>query len=235
MTNEDFYNLFLLRTDKVHTHASPSITPEEASDLATLAMYSYIKERYSWKSNTRKYGAEETQKRYEELGELVNRVILNPLAPSLLNIKNGRFYQLPNTTNNMHWLTLMEWGITNIQCPDLSFKEVELKEISHNEYPFLIRDPFHKPSRRLAWKLGRHINYQVEIVTDGTYLIKDLHLTYIRKPNRVDLLGPLNNPFCQLADITHDEILQKTIDLYKLTIEDPSYQIELQKSINLND
>lgn len=236
MTNEEFYNNFLLRTDKVNTHASPSVDEIEVSDLATLAMYSYIKERYGWKSNTHKKGAEETQKRYEDLGELVKRALLTPLAPDPFNEKNGRFFPLPNTApDDIHWLTLMEIGVTDIQCPDLSFQEVDIDEINHNEYRFLKRDPFHRPNKKKAWRLGRHFGKRIEIITDGTYQITQLKLTYIKKPRAVDLLSGVANPVCELSDETHHELLQKTIDLYHLVIGDPKYQFELQKSLNLND
>lgn len=238
MTKADFYNYFLLRTDKVDTHASPSIDEVELSDLATIAMLRYIKSRYTWKSNSNKYGAEETTKRYEELGELVERAIISANAPTALNYRNGRFYNLPNNYPlDVLWLLLDERAITDIQCKDGSFLEIKIDEVSHNEYGRLIDDPFHRPNRRRAWRLGRHSGHRIELITDGSYLIPNVRITYIRRPLDIDLLSgnPLVDPVCELSDITHDELLQLTIAEYNLSISDPKYSIESQKSITLND
>lgn len=69
---------------------------------------------------------------------------------------------------------------------------------------------------------------QIEIYTDRTFFIETLHIRYIRTPE--DIAADQD---CQLADHTHQEIVNMAVDLLLESISDPRYkshQAETMKS-----
>ena len=98
MTNQEFLTGFLMLYDKVSTLQLPNWEPSEISIFASQEQELLVKSYYNSQSNRLKEGFEETEKRIQDLGELVKNTILTPAAYNpLLNMDNGVFVTLPNT------------------------------------------------------------------------------------------------------------------------------------------
>ena len=123
MTNQEFLTNFYLQWDKVATASNLGYTPEEISLIATEAQELLVLNSYQSISNSAKEGFEETERRTQELGELVVTAVLTPQAVDNTNLTNGRYFILPDTLannptdySNVHWLTIYEEAITNDTC-----------------------------------------------------------------------------------------------------------------------
>ena len=103
-------------------------------------------------------------------------------------------------------------------------KRTRIKPKRHDEYNEFIRDPFNKPNENEVVRLS--FQDSVELITDGTFAVSKYFLRYIRKPLEIllDLLVPANSVNCELADITHQEIVEQAAQLALESIESPRYQ-----------
>lgn len=103
-------------------------------------------------------------------------------------------------------------------------KRIRVKPKRHDEYNEFIRDPFNKPFENEVVRLS--FQDSVELITDGTFVVSKYFLRYIRKPLEIllDLLVPANSVNCELADITHQEIVEQAAQLALESIESPRYQ-----------
>lgn len=226
MTNQQFLDFFYIQYDKVANLSAPGYTPAEISLIATEAQELLVVTDYMPKSNIVREGFEETEKRIQDLGELVTSATLTP-APfnPLLNMPNGVFVTLPNTLindptdySNVYWFTVFEEAITSMMCNG-SPKRVKLIEISHQEYRQLLDDPFNRPTDSKAWRM-RFENRRHEIITDGSYQVTGYHVRYIRKPKPIDLTINPTASVSELSDHLHREILRKTVEMALKTIDD---------------
>lgn len=246
MTNQQFLDNFYLQYDKVATLQAPGYTPSEIQLMAQEAQELLILTSYNPQSNRLKEGFEETEKRIQDLGNLVRTRVLTPLVQTAENMPNGRFFQLPNTpyttypttSNNfdMYWFTVYEQAITDMYdycAPKVGgqyqYKTLEVIEINHNEFVQLLEDPFNRPTSSKVWRMRVEDGRQ-ELITDGTYNITGYRVRYIRKPRPIILDGsiPLTDPCSELSDHIQYELVRKTLeialrninDYNKLSIED---------------
>ena len=226
MTNQQFLDFFYIQYDKVANLSAPGYTPAEISLLATEAQELLVVTDYMPKSNVNREGFEETEKRIQDLGELVTSDIITP-APynPALNMPNGVFVTLPNTLLNdptdysdVYWFTIFEEAITSITCAGAP-KRVKIIEISHQEYRQLLDDPFNRPTDSKVWRM-RFENRRHELITDGTYSITGYHVRYIKKPRPIDLVTNPTASVSQLSDHMHREIVRKTLELAVKAIDD---------------
>ena len=230
MTNQEFLNQFYLLYDKVATLQGQNWEPVEISIFASQEQELLVKSYYNALSNRLKEGFEETEKRIQDLGELVKSTILTPAAYNpLLNMENGVFVTLPNTLitsgptdySNVFWFTVFEEALTDIvnPCDTSKFLRLEIIETNHNEYRQLISDPFNKPSQEKVWRM-RISGRQQELITDGTYNVTSYHIRYITKPTPIDLTGVPTATVSKLSDQVHLEVLKRTVQAAKEAVKD---------------
>jgi hypothetical protein len=215
MTKTEFLTRFYLEADKVASLGQPGYTPEEIEIIATIAQESLVLERYN-PSNKSREGFEETEKRVQDLGELVVSKTILPISSSL-NFPNGVFCTLPNTqlsnpTNysDVFWLPILEYVNTKSTDVCKDNKRVQVKDIKHVELEQLLQDPFNRPSIEWVFRV-RVSNLKHELITDGTFSIKDYVVRYIKKPTPINLTANLTNQVSQLSDHVHQELLEKTL------------------------
>jgi len=222
LTKQEFLDNINLEIDAMVSLGSPGYTPLEISSIATLAQEELIIRTYESSSNRLKEGFEETEKRIQDLGELVVPQIFTIFTPSTF-YNNGFEVILPNTliTNgptdftDVYWLPIYEEVESDqLDCSILNNTTIYTKpyvyEINHAELKRTLRNPFRKPTKdkvlRIRIEGRKHV-----LITDGTYNIQRYFLSYIKKPTPIDLTTNLTNQVSQLSDIKHRELLDSTI------------------------
>lgn len=222
MTKQEFLNNFYLQMDKVSSLALPGYEPSEISAMATEAQELLVVTYYTG-NNSSRTSFEETEKRIEDLGELVKHNILTPQPYNpLLNVPNGVFVTLPNTLitsgptdySDVHWFTVFEEVLTTDKCNPRKY----VVEINHNEYNRAESDPYNKPNHNKVWRM-RIEGRKHELITDGSYNISSYIYRYIKKPTPIDLTTNLNQPVSQLSDHIHRELVRKTVEIALKDIE----------------
>jgi|688.fasta_scaffold215268_3 hypothetical protein len=221
MTKQEFLNNFYLQMDKLASQALPGYEPSEISAMATEAQELLVVTYYTGNNSSDK-SFEQTEKRIQDLGELVAHKILTPLSYNpLLNMPNGVFVELPNTllTNptdysDVHWFTIYEEVLTNDKCKPRKY----VLEINHNEYIRALDNPYNKPNDNKVWRM-RIEGRRHELITNGNYNIQSYIFRYIKKPNPINLTVNLNDQVSQLSDHIHRELVRKTVEIAVKDIE----------------
>lgn len=238
MTKQEFLTRFYLQTDKVSTLSGPGFEPIEVGKLATIAQEALVLERYN-PSNKSREGFEETEKRVQDLGELVAIKSITPQLPSSLNFPNGVFCELPNTQlqsaedfSDVFWLPILEYVITKSTDSCKNNKRIQIKDIKHVELEQLLQDPFNRPSIEWVFRV-RTSGLKHELITDGSFSVKEYIVRYIKKPQPIDLTTTLSDQVSELSDHVHQELLEKTILMTYKSLDDlQKLQTQVQLETN---
>jgi hypothetical protein len=226
MTNQQFLDNFYVLYDEVSDLSAPGYTPLELSKIASEVQEDLIITNYGPKSNKLQEGFEETEKRIQDLGELVRYKSYTTFSPAFFS--NSTYVELPNTLitvgptdySDVYWFTIYENAVSNqLDCtiPSNTTRYVEPKvvDVTHGELKVAVKDPFRKPYilandgkvLRLRSEGRKHI-----LITDGTFTVTRYDVGYIRKPLPIDLVTNLTAEVSELSDHKQRELLRKTVE-----------------------
>lgn len=243
MTKQTFLDLFYIGYDELVDLSSPGITPGELSIVVTRVQEDLVLTTYNSKSNKLQEGFEESEKRTQDLGELVRYKKFTSFSPGFL--ENSFQVTLPNTLidngptdfTDVYWFTIFEDSISNkLDCSIKNNTTVYIKpkveDITHGQLKTALKDPFRKPYvkgndgkvLRLRSEARKHL-----LLTDGKFNITSYTVGYIRKPLPIDMTINLTNQVSELAEHKHRELLQDTINYcLKITKQTEEFSIENQ-------
>lgn len=214
MTAQEMLVAFKQGLDKFDSLNYPNFEEDQIEFLLNQAQDAFVKQRYG-ATNTKKQSFEETQKRTEDLKNIVVNAILTPLANTTENINQySRFVVLPDGTFPVgnpyakHWFIIQELtDVSYTDCKgDIQTEKVYTRAIQHNDYSKLINNPFGKPKRDKVLRLME--NGKVELIPHPSVTINSYHLRYIKEPVRISIV---NNVDCELSEHTHQEIVNNAI------------------------
>ena len=234
MTNQEFLDRFYLDYDRVVNLSAPGYQATEVSAIANEALEELITTKASPKSNRLQVGFEETEKRIQELGDIVRYKTISTFSTGFFD--NGHVVVLPNTlrdvtnaqtlsaagpTNfdDVYWFTIYEEVVTDeLDCSIAGnttvYEKALVVETTHSELPHMLRDPFNKPSSKAGnFKVlrVRSEGRKHELITDGNFEPTAYKIGYIRKPRPINLTGTATDQVCELADPFHRELLAETV------------------------
>jgi len=210
--------------DKRDNSAVPELGPEVKDYFLNEAQDRFIKLRYG-KNNLYKAGFEEIQKRTDDLKALVRTEIVPTAA---VTYEDGVFKvdldALPSTDLYMFYLRCRA-EISKESCPS---KYVDVKLVTHDKLHRAMSDPFNKPE--YGYPLAYFEDSDVLVMTDGTYTVPNVKLTYLKRPNQMNLgsYGGAKTE-CELSEYTHKEIIQLAVDIIIENIESPRIQTTQQR------
>ena len=201
MTVTELHIEFKFRMDKLDSLNYPNFLPEEIDLLLNNAQQRIIKQRYG-KTNLKREGYEETQKRTEDLKNITVNAIITPSALASDNIDPiARFFTLPSN----HWFTIQERStITCNLCGINVTNLVEVIPINHSEFSKRIKDPFSKPDEEQVLRLME--NGKAELLSSCTLV--DYRLRYVKEPAVISLLGGVTS---ELSNQIHSEIVDMAV------------------------
>lgn len=214
MTASEMVTNFKFRLDKVDSLNYPNFENVEIDLLLNQATERIIKQRYG-ATNTKRTSFEETQKRTEDLKNIV------VTAPALLPFQTANninsdsaFITLPAD----HYFTIFEnCIITYPDCKSVNKQDtVPVVAIQHNDYNKNIDNPFSKPNKNKVLRLME--DGQVELIPATGISIVSYKLRYIRKPATIDSVT-IPNVDSDLSEHLHDEIVDEAVTLALEDIE----------------
>ena len=290
MTVAEMHTAIDVLLDKEDTLNYPNFKPEHKDFFLNLVQDRFVKHRYDGTA-ARGLGFEETQKRSDDLRNIVTVSVLTPLATTVNNYPYGRFIDLPNTVTDMYWFSISEQAlVTRKECgndtketvsgkivsgqlyivlggsityngttyqsnssftgvttsePITTFTgtgkvykaiqdRVDVKPIQHDDYNKIVKDPFNKPTLSYKGKsqlVRLMFQSRIEVIfPDDDYIFDSYIIRYIRKPKRISLSLQSD---CELADHTHQEIVEMAVSSMLENIESGRYQSNLNELTKL--
>lgn len=238
MTNQQFFDLFQFRMDKIATLALGSFTPTEVQAIANEAQEELVIQRFDHKLNKTNEGFESTEKRTEDLAELVRYTTITNSTNGFF--PNSKYFTLPNTLlsnpndySDVHWFTIFEDATINLDvCNKVTTNPAQYTRIPvfravNQALNTFFSDPFNKPTEDRAYRLSTEDNKCLLIHSPKLILIS-YNIGYIRKPKPIDLETTPTNPVSELGDHMHNQLLNKTVEIALKNIESPRFTTEYQ-------
>lgn len=223
-TVEEWSNAFdVLVADYVRLNQSGFTGPlsfdeYEKSLFLTQAQETLIKDIYSGKYSADSF--ERTEEVRRQLDSLVKTFSYTE-GTNNASILQDKFihtaYELPNDC----WYIIYEqakYGENDERC--IAGRIADIIPCTHDEYQRTINNPFRGPNKRRVLRLdtGKLLIELVSSFTIGTYTLR-----YIQRPKPIVLcnlsndeleINGVNTPqACELADVVHQEILNRAIQL----------------------
>lgn len=238
------------KLDRIDSFGSPGYEDFDYSSILTEAQHLYIKKFTHELNNRTRTGFEETEARNQGLSALIKNSTLS-LSPSQIGIlTNGSFFDLP--ADHM-WTIYETCEINKLVCGSTTNYIVgQIVPMAHNEITRLKNNKYKKPyyksyGEAKVWRVNysREVSgilpsapatsKRHELVTDGTFGIRNYTMRYLKNPNNVvvDRDTPTNQRNCELDISTHVTIIDIAVDLtlqrvkeQKMQIADPFKEIE---------
>lgn len=241
MTNQEFFNLFQFRMDKIATNALGSFTAVEIQAIANEAQEELVIQRFDHKLNKTNEGFESTEKRTEDLAEIVRYKNLLPDTTTGF-FPNSKYITLPNTLllttptyEDVHWFTIFEDATVNLDdCNNITidpnkYTRIPVYRAANQALNTFFSDPFNKPTKDRIYRLSTEGNKCLLVHAPGLS-ITSYNIGYIRKPKPIDLVTSttLGSPVSELGDHMHNQLLNKTVEIALKNIESPRFTTEYQ-------
>ena len=220
--------------DKEDSFANANFLPEDIDIEINNQIEKFIAQR-AYGTNPRGEGIEETQKRIDDLRNLVTNTNITTFTNGVNNKPNGYFITTP--TDYLHAIE-EECTITYPSCNTnvMVSKRVPVISVTHDRYNKIIRDPFNKPDTSKVIRLSYGLsgtNEQFELVVDSSVTINTYHLRYLKRPDAVrygtTYTVPTTDVDCNLSPHTHKEINRMTITALLANIASPQFNISKQQ------
>lgn len=218
MLISEMHQSFRFGLDKMDSLNYPNFLPEEIDLLLNQAQDRFVKQRYGI-NNIKKQSFEETQKRTDDLRKLIRDIVVTPNLNTFTNIsENAVFVDLPSD----YWFIIQERAAMSCNtCNDITLsivvdevttlvpgKWAEVRPIQHVEFDKTLNDAFKAPDYDKVLRLM--YNDKIELIPSSVCKIKAYQLRYIKQPNPLNIITPVN---CELAEHTHQEIVDEAIKI----------------------
>jgi hypothetical protein len=219
---------FKIGLDKVDSLSAPNFLPEEIDVFLNDAQDQLIAQK-AFNNNTKKEGLEETQKRVDDLKNIITNYNTVTFTTNASNKPNGVFVNLPS---NYRHAIQEEAIVTYTDCNNQTTTiNAEIIPLSHDRYNRIIRDPFNVPSTEIVYRLGYEVNLTnevFELLHAPNTIVSNYILRYIRIPQEIRYgtvyQTPTTDLDCELSEHTHREIVALAVKNALEEIESPRYQ-----------
>jgi len=244
MTKQEFLDGFYVQADEVGDLSAPGYTPTELSIIVSKIQEDLAVTKYSPKSNRLQEGFEETEKRIQDLGELVKYKTYTTFPSGFL--ENSVEVVLPNTLitsgptdfSDVYWFTILEQVKSNILDCTIAdnttvYVKPKISDVTHGQLVQALIDPFRRPY--IKADKGKVLRLRAEgrkhlLITDGSFNVTEYLLGYVKKPQPIDLTTALSAQVSELSDPFHRELLDATIN-YCFRITDQTQKFQIDTSI----
>jgi hypothetical protein len=221
MTIQEAHIQLQLRIDKIDSEAYDQLQPEEADVYLSLAQRRFVKQRFEPRSNQFQVGFEQSIKRIEDLRHLLREQELDTEYSSLVTLE-GVFvdkvsfpedYFLPIKGSavvlfNEDTLAFSQEQGSAKRTPDGSLgvdygKRVSmLRPSQQQDIHAIATSPFN--GTRIKAPLYIFQGDSIHVITDDTFVVDKVNLTYLRLPTPVSLENDITIDF---PEGIHDEII----------------------------
>lgn len=204
---------------KVGSFVYSNFEPEEIDGFINQMILRFIKDRYNPQPN----GKPEFQDHTKRLDDI--QVLIEEWDSTFSGATEGSDIQifLGAITDYMFYVsTIANLGYDDCKrIADLEKDYISpVRVIKQEDLAKALRDPYRKSSPENG-VLASLSNDNLKIYGGERFIYKSVTLSYIRKPEKVDLALSTD---CDLADHTHDEIVDLTVQHILEVIESPRYQ-----------
>ena len=234
MTLTEFNLEFDLLYNNISSNLSPGLNEYEKSVFLTKAQEEIVKNHFSIKSNTKQEGFNNSIKRDSDFSTLLKTISLNNGIIQDPNPINPVSDKVKRFTFNSDYLFIIN-EFCEIQKLDNNNEVIDklsttVIPLHYLEYARLVNGPYSEPNLYTTWRLiGDEIienNTTFDLIIRYGWTIKNYIIRYVKKPKPIILVDldeglSINNintaSECELNPILHTEILNRAVELAKIS------------------
>ena len=226
MTNNEFSNEFDVLYQNITSNQAPGLDEYEKSVFLTKAQDEIIKSYFDPRTNKPQEGFDDSSKRQIDFSMLttVYKIDSTTSHPLYDYRSNTESVDLPSDI----FMIINEYVIVNRNNDDAYLQVIPVR---FDEYTRLMSKPYKRPLKWQAWRLlNNDTTNKADIIIGPNDRLGTYYLRYIRRPNPIILdnidnltiKGKSNITQCELDPILHQEILQRAVELAKISYEGTS-------------
>lgn len=220
MNHVEFSNQFDILYNNIMSNAAPGINEYEKSVLLTKAQDEILKNYFNPQGNKYREGFDGSAKRQIDFSGLISVAECTLLSGAGFDPR-AKIYRMPEDV-----FLIMNETLTT----DTGVKQVV--PISFDEYSRLMSKPYKEPLKYKAWRLvtegSGSDNVVVEVIPHSGETVSKYTVRYVRRPKPIVLVdlaseygdvsinGVSTISECELNPLTHEEILQRAVELAKI-------------------
>jgi hypothetical protein len=232
---------FKVKVDKVDSLKNRNFLPAEIDWLLNEAIDIFVEQRY--KPDSTGVGFEVDQTRIDELSTLVIKYpLLQPaITPTL--VANGIYkveLSKPTLAYDYRHLIRVSGKMAKQGCTTKIFYDPMV--VQHDDLTSSLTNYHNKPDFQwgiIPMVIGKgNQNSALYLYTNGDFIIPEVHLEYIKKPDKVSIGGytyidgnPSLQTNCDLPEKTHREIVDIAALLAKGDLENPNLEYNFNKVV----
>lgn len=248
MTVKEFSDEFDTLYNNIMSNQAPGIDEYEKSVFLTRAQEEIIKNYFNPRSNKLQQGFDDNEKRQVDFSEITKTLNItndNPAPGSYQSIDDrSQFFFFPvDTFIIVNERVKLTEGASNYS--------VTVKPINFREYDRLMSKPYKEPLPRQCWRLIQG-NLDTPVNASGQKIVSELisktgtvvseyKVRYVKRPQPIILSslvaqglsinGQTGVSECELNPIVHREILDRAIELAKVSYQagDPASIIQVNQ------
>ena len=244
MTVEEMHYEFKLKLNKIDSQDYSNFLVPEIDWYLNEAQELFVKYRYGSKSNQKLEGFEVTQKRIDDLRNLV---VKDRILPAISSSSDPAMFEVHLPSDYMFSVRVYANGAKESCEGRLSCIQTQ-----HDDLTDTLKNPFYAPSfewREVPIVFGTSGSTTADldklfVYSDGSFAMTSMVMDYLRHPLRIAF--PLGfaagqyvlpnsvvintNQNCELARHTHREIVDIAVKLASGDMEHPAFQQKMMKT-----
>lgn len=217
------------RLNKLSTNEHQQIALEDKILALNEAQIKLIKQKVDGFSTVSGLGLDAFKKRYEDLQSLVITYNHQPLALKLKNSVTNQWFAslhdlVPKYMFYIDSYVLADKG----RCKDRVIW-INRELTKHGDVSLLLTNSHYKPSFEYQETFNFLSSDEISVFTDGTFIPKDVYISYMRYPVYIDKQGyirfdgtPSIDQDCELETYLEDELLDLTVQNLAMYTENQS-------------
>lgn len=197
MTNPEFITGFDILYNNITSNQAPGLNTTEMSFFLNKSQIEVLKNHLNAKGNKYGEGYDGSPKRQIEFATVTRST----------SFTEDFFIDFDDIFSILNETVTVERASKDVTLTVIPISFAEWDKIKASPYPY--------PLKKQAWRIIN--NGGINLVVGPHDIIKEYTIRYIATPSKINLGNEVDT--CNLPEILHDEILQRAVELAKLSWE----------------
>ena len=233
MTLQEFNTNFDLLYNNIASNQAPGLDEYEKSVFLTNAQLELVKNYFNPKGNKYQEGFDQSPKRQLDFSTITDLKVYN-ITDALTNVVkfNEDSIVFPYDDN---FLFLIQELATVVDSVTGTNKNINIRSITNVEYMMAMNKPYKYPFKHEGWRIIHNTDdRKLELLLSYGDRLRSYKIRYIKRPTPIILtdLSPLgltidgiSDPTdCILDEAMHAEIVQRAVELAKMSYDSQNVQ-----------
>ena len=217
------------KLNKLSTNEHQQINLEDKILALNEAQLILVKQKVDGQNTVTGLGFDAFKKRYEDLQSLVVTYNNQPLALTLKNAELNQWFASLHALVPKYMFYIDSYVLADKgRCKDRKIW-INRDLAKHGDIQFILTNNNYKPSFEYQETFNFLSSDEISIFTDGTFIPKDIYISYMRYPQYINKTGyimldglPSFDQDCELETYLEDELLDLTVQNLAMYTENQS-------------